>query len=158
MPQKYSEKNVVFFLLYILVNEPKRVHDKLTANQLTANKLIANKLTANNADWLKRAILNLFLLSPEPSCLNSHFVTKSLRRNHCNEIVASQSVSHGQLTWLSQSYATATRVSHCNKITVHESTLSNNIQSFIHTVQQSANFGILKISANMYSSILVRTI
>ena len=39
------------------------------------------QLTADNADWLKRAILNIFLLSPEPSCLNPHFVTKSLRRN-----------------------------------------------------------------------------
>ena len=61
--------------------------DKLTANQLTASKL-----TADNADWLKRAILNIFLLSPEPSCPHPHFVTKSLRRNHCNEIVASRSV------------------------------------------------------------------
>ena len=48
--------------------------DKLTTNQRTANKL-----TANNANWLKRAILNLFLLIfPEPSCPNSHFVMKSL--------------------------------------------------------------------------------
>ena len=60
------------------------------------DKLTASKLTADNADWLKRAILNIFLLSPEPSCPNPHFMTKSLRRNqrwhHSNEIVASQSV------------------------------------------------------------------
>ena len=58
---------------------PNPNRDKLTANQLTANKLTANKLTANNVDWLRRAILNIFLLSPEPSCPNLHFVTKSLR-------------------------------------------------------------------------------
>ena len=152
-------------LLLLLLHFGQRAKagpQQLTANQQIANKLIANKLTANNADWLKRAILNLFLLSPKPSSLNSHFVTKSLRwnqwRNHCNEIVASRSVSRGQLAWLGQSYATAIRVSHCNKITVHEFTLSNNIQSFIHTVQQSPNFGILKRSANMYSSVLVRTV
>ena len=50
-------------------------------NKLTASKLTANKLTASNADWLKRAILNIFLLSPEPSYPNPHFVTKSLQRN-----------------------------------------------------------------------------
>ena len=44
-------------------------------------QLTANQLTADNADWLKRAILNIFLLYPEPSCPNPHFVTKSLRRN-----------------------------------------------------------------------------
>ena len=52
--------------------------------QLTANQLTSSKLTADNADWLKRAILNIFLLSPEPSCLNPHFdeiaVTKSSLR------------------------------------------------------------------------------
>ena len=69
------------------------------------NKLTADRLTANSADWLRRAILNIFLLSPEPSCPNSHFVTKSLRRNHCNKTVdsrsvCSQSVCRGQLTWL----------------------------------------------------------
>ena len=40
-----------------------------------------DKLTANNADWLRRAILNIFLLSPEPSCPNPHLVMKS-----CDEI------------------------------------------------------------------------
>ena len=64
-----------------------------------------NKLTANNADWLRRPILNMFLLFPEPYCRNPHFVTKSLRQNHCNKTngsqsVCSQSVCHGQLTWL----------------------------------------------------------
>ena len=49
--------------------------------QLTANQLTASKLTADNADWLKRVILKIFLLSPEPSCPNPHFVTKSLQRN-----------------------------------------------------------------------------
>ena len=49
--------------------------------QLTANQLTASQLTADNADWLKRAILNIFLLYPEPSCPNPHFETKSLRRN-----------------------------------------------------------------------------
>ena len=68
------------------------------------------QLTSDNADWLKRAILNLFLLSPEPSCPNPHFVTKSLRRNHCNEIVASRSVCsrsvcRGQLTCLAATVA-----------------------------------------------------
>ena len=67
----------------------------------------------------------------------------------CDKIILTKSLLHDQLTWLSQSYNTATRVSHCNKITVHEFTLSNNIQSFIHTVQQSANFGILNRSANV---------
>ena len=43
------------------------------------NKLIANKLTASNVDWLRRVILNIFLLSAEPSCPNPHFVMKSLR-------------------------------------------------------------------------------
>ena len=55
-------------------------------------QLTADKLTANNAVWLKRAILNIFLLSPEPSCPNPHFVTKSLRRNHFKETVGLQSV------------------------------------------------------------------
>ena len=50
------------------------------------------QLTASNADWLRRAILNIFLLSPEPSCPNPHFVMKSLRRNQCNETVGSRSV------------------------------------------------------------------
>ena len=44
------------------------------------DKLTANKPVANNTDWLRKAILNIFLLSPEPSCPNPHFVTKSLRR------------------------------------------------------------------------------
>ena len=78
-------------------------------DKLNANQLIENKLTANNADWLRRAILNIFLLSPEPSCPNPHIVMKSLRRNqqrnHCNQITAlrsvcSRSVCRGQLTWL----------------------------------------------------------
>ena len=51
-----------------------------------------DKLTASNADWLRRAILNIFLLSPEPSCLNPRFVMKSLRWNQCNETVGSWSV------------------------------------------------------------------
>ena len=68
-------------------------------------QLTANQVIAENADWLKRAILNIFILSPEPSCPNPHFVMKSLRRNHCNKIVASRSVClwsvcRGQLTWL----------------------------------------------------------
>ena len=59
------------------------------------NKLTVNQLTANNADWLRRAILNIFLLSPEPSCPNPHFVMKSVMK----------SLLHGQfvrcqLTWL----------------------------------------------------------
>ena len=68
--------------------------DKLTANQLTANQL-----TANNADWLRTAILNKFLLSPEPSCPNPHFVTKWLRRNQWRNHVT-KSLLRGQLTWL----------------------------------------------------------
>ena len=70
------------------------------------NKLTTNKQTANNADWLRRAILNVYLLSPEPSCPQPHFVTKSLRqnqrRNYCNEIVGSWSVCCGQLTRLAR--------------------------------------------------------
>ena len=50
------------------------------------------KLTTNNANWLKRAILNIFLLPLKPSCPNPHFVTKSVRRHHCNKIFASRSV------------------------------------------------------------------
>ena len=38
-----------------------------------------DKLTASNADWLRKAILTIFLLSPEPSCLNPHFMMKLLR-------------------------------------------------------------------------------
>ena len=51
--------------------------------QLTANKIIPEMrgITESNDDWLKRAILNIFLLSPEPSCPNPHFVMKSLRQN-----------------------------------------------------------------------------
>ena len=49
-----------------------------------------DKLTANNSDWLRRAILNI-LLSPEPSCPNPHFVTKSLLRSQFVRC---------QLTWL----------------------------------------------------------
>ena len=75
------------------------------------DKLAANQLTANNADGLRRANLNIFLLSPEPSCPNPHLVTKSLRRNHCNEIVAlrsvcSWSVCRGQWTWLNKVWDT----------------------------------------------------
>ena len=40
-----------------------------------------DSLTANNADWLRRAILTIFLLSPEPSGPNPHLMTKPLRRN-----------------------------------------------------------------------------
>ena len=46
------------------------------------DKLTAKQLTVNNDDWRRRAILNIFLLSPEPSSPNPHFVTKSLRQNH----------------------------------------------------------------------------
>ena len=96
----------VFFLYCTLFHEGCGGGSTTTdRNKLTADKLTANKLTANNADWLRRAILNIFLLSPEPSCPNPHFVTKSLRRNHCNETVGSRSVfsrsvCRGQLTWL----------------------------------------------------------
>ena len=74
-------------------------------DKLTTNKLTVNKLTVNNVDWLRRAILNIFLLSPQPFCPNPHFVTKSLQRNHGNKTVGSWSVSsrsvcRGQLTWL----------------------------------------------------------
>ena len=51
------------------------------------DKVTANQLTANNTDWLRRAILNIFLLSPEPSCPNPHFVTKSLRRKHATKLL-----------------------------------------------------------------------
>ena len=54
---------------------------RFLATAMGPRQLTANKLTAKNADWLRRAILNIFLLSPEPSCPNPHFVTKSLRRN-----------------------------------------------------------------------------
>ena len=62
------------------------------ATQTTPHRRVSDKLTANNADWLRRAIINIFLPSPEPSCTNPYFVTKSLRRNHWNEIVALRSV------------------------------------------------------------------
>ena len=55
---------------------------RLGPRQLTTNQLTVNKLTAKNIDWRRRAVLNIFLLSPKPSCPNPHFVTKSLRRNH----------------------------------------------------------------------------
>ena len=67
-------------------------------NKLTANQLTANKLKANNVDWLRRAILNIYLLSPEPSCPNPHFVTKWLRRHH-----VTKSLLRGQfvaVSWL----------------------------------------------------------
>ena len=75
--------------------------------QLTANQLTASKLTADNADWLKRAILNIFLLSPEPSCLNPHFVTKSGNEIVASRSVCSRSVCRGQLTCLTASKLTA---------------------------------------------------
>ena len=85
-------RSVLRFIVYCL---PKcwvyTRHENTGPRQLTASKL-----NADYADWLKRAILNIFLLYSEPSCPNPHFVTKSLRRNqwrnHCNEIVASRSV------------------------------------------------------------------
>ena len=64
------------------------------------DKLITNQLTVNNADWLRRAILNIFLLSPEPSCPNPHFVTKSLQRNHVTKSLLRGQFVRGQLTWL----------------------------------------------------------
>ena len=75
----------------------------------------SDKLTASNAEWLRRAILNTFLLSPKPSCPNPHFGTKSLRRNQCNETVGSRtvcsrSVCRGQLTWLGENMAERVKV------------------------------------------------
>ena len=61
-----------------------------------------DKLTTNNVDWLRRAILNIFILSPEAACPNPHYVTKSLRQNHCNKTVGLWSVCRGQLTWLDE--------------------------------------------------------
>ena len=55
------------------------------------DKLTTNQLTANNVDRLRRAILDIFLLSPEPSCPNPHFVMKSVMKTY-NEIIASRSV------------------------------------------------------------------
>ena len=62
--------------------------------------------TANNADWLRRAILNIFLLSPEPSCPNLHFVTKSLRRKHVAKSLLRGQFVRGQfvaVSWLGSS-------------------------------------------------------
>ena len=58
--------------------------------------------TDREQSWLaRRAILNICLLSPEPSCPNPHFVTKSPRRNqwqnHCNKIIGSWSVDLARL-------------------------------------------------------------
>ena len=82
-----------------LAHWPKRIIRKirrfLGPQQLT---------DANNADWLRRAILNIFLLSPQPSCPNPHSVTKSLRwsqwQNHVTKSLLRGQFGRGQLTWL----------------------------------------------------------
>ena len=82
LPQMTKTSHCLTIIKYL-----KNLHSSILGSTttdrdiLTANLLTANKLIANNADWLRRAILNIFLLSPEPSCPNPHFVTKSLPQN-----------------------------------------------------------------------------
>ena len=70
-----TESTLPLFLLYLAI---KQDAEHARNGSTTTDR---DKLAANNADWLRRAILNIFLLSPKPSCPNPHFRTKSLRRN-----------------------------------------------------------------------------
>ena len=66
----------ISYRLYLKTSATNKGSTTTDRNKLTANQLTSNKLTVNNADWLRTAILNIFLLSPEPPGPNSHFVTK----------------------------------------------------------------------------------
>ena len=81
----------------------------------------------------------------------------------CDKITVTKSLLHNQVvavSWLGSAKATLLLLQYriaIKLLSMNSLFLIINIQSFIHTVQQSANFGILKRSANMYSSVLVRT-
>ena len=94
-------------LIRVLIRVRSRPPRILGSTTTDRDKLTTNQLTTNNADELRRAILNIFLLSPEPSCPNPHFVTKSVTKT-CNKIIALRSVClrsvcRGLLTWLANS-------------------------------------------------------
>ena len=94
-------------------------HNLHVSTTTDRDKLTTNKLTTNNADWLRRAILNIYLLYPEPSCRLAEkgdpkyifTIPRAIlpKPSLCDKINATKSLLRGQfvaISWLGSIFTT----------------------------------------------------